>query len=122
MILKYFKKIDKILENYNYIIEDFTINKNELADDKGIMEGEIFFVDGTILMFLEVNNTNKKDKVKYKYHFMDKKKQLIFRYDNAKHHRDIKTFPCHIVTGVIENKEPNLEIVLEEIQKQINDY
>jgi len=118
MIKKYFKKIEKSLENYSYIIENQIIKKNIFADDKGLIEGEIFFVDETKLEFLQVVNTNKVEKEKYKYHYMDKNKQIIFRYDNAQHFRSLKTFPHHKHTenGVEESKEPNFEVVLNEIE------
>ncbi len=121
MIKKYFKKIEQILDKHNHIIEDQTIHTMKLADDKGYIEGEVFFIDETTLDFLEVVNTNKIEKERYKYHYMNKDKQLIFRYDNAQHHRDLDTFPHHKHTekSVVESKEPNLEIVLVEIENKI---
>lgn len=123
MIKKYFKRIEKLLDNHSHIIEDQIIKTNTFADDKGSIEGEVFFIDETTLDFLEIVNTNKANKEKYRYHYMDKDKQLIFRYDNAQHHRELKTFPHHKHTekGVEESKEPDLEIVLKEIEiKLIN--
>ena len=34
-----------------------------------------------------------KEKPKYSYNFIDGKMNLVFRYDNAAHHREIPTFP-----------------------------
>jgi hypothetical protein len=52
---------------------------------------------------------------------MDKSQKMIFRYDNAKHHPEIETFPHHKHTSdKIENgKEPELIDVLSEIQEKI---
>ena len=118
MIKNYFKKIEKILDNHSYIIEDMIIKTNSFADDKGLIEGEVFFIDETALVFLEVVNTNKYEKEKYKYQYMDKYKQLIFRYDNAHHHRDIKSFPHHkhTKTGIEESKEPDFQLIINEIE------
>ena len=50
---------------------------------------------------------------------MNKDYEMQFRYDNAKHHRDIKTFPHHKHTKneIIESKEIEIQIALAEIEK-----
>ncbi|MBI4649175.1 MAG: hypothetical protein HY738_21925 [Bacteroidia bacterium] len=97
------------------------VNKQSLTQEKGAIEGEVFFNDSSQLDFNEVVNTNQKSKQKYSYHYMDKNKELIFRYDNVQHHREIKTFPHHKHTenGIIESSEPNLEKILTEIEQKI---
>jgi len=52
---------------------------------------------------------------------MDKDKNLIFRYDDAEHHREIATFPHHKHTpnGVEESNEPNIETIMKEIENII---
>jgi len=121
MIKKYYKKLDKVLERFSHIIEDQNINKKAFADDKGLIEGEIYFINESCLEFLEVINTNILPKEKYKYQYMNKDKHLIFRYDNANHHRELKTFPHHkhITNLVIESMEPNLDKVLSEIENKL---
>jgi len=124
MISKYFKKAESVLDKYNHIVEDYIVNKQTFTQAKGAIEGEVFFNDNSQLDFNEVVNTNQKSKQKYSYHYMDENKELIFRYDNVQHHRDIKTFPHHKHTqnGIVESSEPNLETVLTEIeQKMLND-
>jgi len=62
--------------------------------------------------FLEVVDTNKQNKEKYAYHYMDKDNSMIFRYDNAKHHPEIKTFPNHKhIQSKIEEKVKNLILI-----------
>lgn len=121
MISKYFKKIENILDEYHHIIEDYIVNKQTFTQEKGAIEGEVFFNDNSQLDFNEVVNTNQNSKQKYSYHYMDENKELIFRYDNVQHHRDIKTFPHHKHTknSIEESKEPNLAKVLTEIEKEI---
>jgi hypothetical protein len=36
---------------------------------------------------------------KYRHHWQDRNAQIIKRWDNAPHHRDIKTFPHHVHAG-----------------------
>ena len=121
MIRKYFKKIEKSLDENNHIIEDYIINKQTFTQEKGTIEGEVFFNENSRMDFMEAVDTSKQEKSRYSYHYMNKENELIFRYDNAKHHRKIKTFPHHKHTKseVIESKEPNIKEVLHEIEKHI---
>ncbi|MEW5766252.1 MAG: DUF6516 family protein [bacterium] len=75
------------------------------------------FEQGTQLDFMEVKNTDVSAKIKYRYHYMTSQQALIFRYDNAPHHRQLKTFPHHkhLPQGEQESDEPTLEAVLFEI-------
>jgi hypothetical protein len=42
---------------------------------------------------------------------------VIFRYDNAPHHPEVKTFPHHkhVPTAIVESSEKPLSQVMEEI-------
>lgn len=121
MITKYFKTVESYLEDYTHIVEDYIVNKQTFTKEKGTIVGEVFFNNETRMDFLEVINTNKPTKDKYSYHYMNKDNEMIFRYDNAKHFRKIKTFPHHKHTknGVVENNETNIKEVLSEIEELI---
>jgi len=121
MITKYFKKLESCFEKYSHIIETYIVNKQIFTKEKGTIDGEVFFTDESKMSFLEAVNTNKKWKEKYSYHYMNSKNSLIFRYDNAKHHRQLKTFPHHKHTskGVSESDEPKIEKILNEIETHI---
>lgn len=88
----------------------------ELDNLLGILfaEGEIEFFDGSILEFTESITP---ERTKYRYHYMNKSKQLIFRYDNVPHHREITTFPHHkhVSNAVVESQYVGLREVIEEI-------
>ena len=58
----------------------------------------------------------------YSFHWQDKNGDLIIRWDNAPHYKNIKTFPHHKHTknGVEESDEVCLEDVLKYIEKEIN--
>ena len=51
---------------------------------------------------------------------MDAEQNLIFRYDNAPHHPEARSFPHHKHTfgDVIESQEPGLMEVLFEISRK----
>ncbi len=89
---------------------------------KAFIKGEVTFSDGSILDFAEVKDITLEGKPKYRYHFMDKDKNLIFRYDNAAHHKEIATFPHHKHTpnGVEESNEPTIETIMKEIEEIIS--
>ncbi|MDP2767686.1 MAG: DUF6516 family protein [Candidatus Methanoperedens sp.] len=57
---------------------------------------------------------------RYAYH-VSKGSQLVIRWDNAPHHRQIRTFPHHkhIKDAVLESREVTIEKILEEVEKMI---
>ncbi len=59
---------------------------------------------------------------RYAYH-VSKESQLVIRWDNAPHHRQVKTFPDHkhIKEAVLESKELTLEEILEELERLIDE-
>lgn len=87
------------------------------------ISGFIIFRNGWILEFDEIirQESNKVVILKYRYHVMDKNKQLILRYDNVPHFPKIKTHPHHkhLPGKVIESKVPNLLEVVREIELKI---
>lgn len=48
----------------------------------------------------------------YRFHWQDKEKKLIRRWDNAKHHPELKTFPAHMHIGSDENVKESDDIDL----------
>ncbi len=118
MVSKYFEKIGKVISGFQEIITNQTISKKVYNDTQGLISGKINFIDESKLSFMELKNTKQENKKKYKYHYMDNTKEMIFRYDNAKHHHEIETFPHHKHTPeIIEfSKKVELIDVLSEIQ------
>ena len=57
---------------------------------------------------------------RYAYH-ISKGSELIIRWDNAPHHRQIKTFPHHkhVKDAVLESKEVRVEDILKELERMI---
>lgn len=57
------------------------------------LKGRITFIDGSQLVLSEIVSPSVKA---YRFHYMDRRHQLICRWDNAPHHRRLKTFPFHL--------------------------
>ena len=120
MIEKYFEEIENTI-SYFEKIRYYTITKKIYNDKQGFISGTINFEKDSQLQFVEVKNVDVNEKIKYRYHYMDKEKKMIFRYDNAEHHKNIKTFPHHkhLKDSIIESLEPNLFDILLEIEEKI---
>ena len=87
------------------------------------ISGYIMFRTGWILELDEILTQERTQikKLKYRYHVMDKSKDLIFRYDNVPHFPEIKTHPDHKHTKdrVIESQAPGLLEVVDEVESLI---
>ncbi len=55
----------------------------------------------------------------YSYHWQTEKGELIIRWDNAPHYKDILTYPHHKHVKEKENILPNYAITCDEIFKEI---
>jgi len=60
-------------------------------------------------------------KIAYSYHYQSVDEKLIFRYDNAEHHPELKNFPHHKHVGdeIFSAEEASLNKVLEIINDLI---
>jgi hypothetical protein len=116
MIEEYFWKIEKIIREFPNI-RCYFISKKIYSDTQGYINGSITFDNDHRLDFVEVKNTNTEHKIKYRYHYMNENQEMLFRYDNAPHHSEIKTFPHHKHEQgqIVSSQEPNLYDVLLEI-------
>ena len=87
----------------------------------GIIGGTITFKDGTVLNFKEIISLTDRN---YRFHYMDKENRLIYRWDSAPHHKEVKTFPYHLHTseGVVECKLVSFVDVLSKIENIIIDH
>lgn len=88
----------------------------------GHLTGRVRFADGSLLEFEEeVRPTGKRQLSKghYSYHYQSENGATIFRYDNAAHHREVKSFPHHKHVGdkVQAAAAPDLHKVLQEIDR-----
>jgi hypothetical protein len=116
MIEDYFLQVEAILREFPAIRSRVLTHKT-YNDYQGTISGRIIFENGSSLEFTEVVDTEQTGKVKYRYQYMDERQSLIFRYDNAPHHKAVKSFPHHrhIPGKVTDSNEPNLNDVLLEV-------
>lgn len=116
MIEKYFESVEEIIKT-SLNVFSYTLSHKIYSYNQGLIKGKIEFENGNRLEFSKLLNTDSKSKKKYRYHFIDSKSELIFRYDNSKHHFNLNSFPHHKHLGskVISSQEPTLEEILKEI-------
>ena len=107
MIDTYFAALEQILQQF-VSIRSYSLKKKVYNRKYGCLIGTILFEHGARLDFMEVKNTDVPEKIKYRYHYMTSHQELIFRYDNAPHHK-------HLPQGEQASDEPTLEAVLFEI-------
>jgi hypothetical protein len=74
-------------------------------------------MNGSILYFFEFVEVlnNIPVLVKYKYQWQSSEGELLKRWDNAPHHKELETFPDHVhdPNGVYPSHTMNLELILD---------
>ena len=123
-IHSYFLEIEDTLNTFPLTIS--SESKIERIDTyKGYLKTKTTFVDGSelhLFHFTEIENHGPVIE-KYRYHYQDKNGELIKRWDNAKHHPDLDTFPDHVHVGgkVKGSDRPDIEGLLEDIAHHIRE-
>lgn len=108
MIENYLKKIDDLIFTADEI-SDIEITRRTVWDTNlekiGIYRYKIFFNDGSFLELTErlVEKEGIMTTTKYRFHWQNNKGVILKRWDNAKHHPEIDTFPHHLHDGSEEN-------------------
>ena len=122
MIEEYFDGLEKNLRDFP-VIRSYTLTKKPFNIYQGYVAGKVIFENGFSLHFVEVMDVEVGRKLKYRYQCMDMQQNLIFRYDNAPHHREVDTFPHHkhVLEHVKASGEPSLGSVLLEILRIIKE-
>ncbi len=117
MISTYFKRVEQRIAKTKIVV-DKKIDFKEIDSDEGMVRGTIVFINGYVLEFMEY--IEKQERLKYRFHLMDKERKMIFRYDNAPHYRN-QSFPHHKHTSeeIQESKEKGIIEVLKEIETLI---
>ncbi|GMT46695.1 MAG: hypothetical protein IEMM0007_0261 [bacterium] len=103
----------KLFEAYKDIICSYHIEKYEVFGDNLRLRVHIMLIDNSILYVREtIINGERKS---YSYHWQDKEKKLLFRWDNAPDW-DVETFPHHKHVRDVNNKiEPSYERTLDKV-------
>ncbi|MCK4423602.1 MAG: hypothetical protein KAV18_05985 [Candidatus Omnitrophica bacterium] len=106
------------------LIKGYSIKAEELGEEEGYIRVKVDLINGGVLEFFEYlileRDSVKIDK--YSFHWQDKSGQLLKRWDNARHHREIRSFPDHIhmPDGQVEvSKKLDLQNVLQIVKEEI---
>ncbi|MFW5640505.1 MAG: toxin-antitoxin system TumE family protein [Thermodesulfobacteriota bacterium] len=94
MIENRFESIRKEISGTEWLCSQTKIDSEiDEENQTGIISGTMVFLDGSVFHFKEVLVGKKR---RYRFHYMDRDDNLITRWDNAPHYRDLKTFPHHV--------------------------
>ena len=121
MIDEHLDEIEKIINDDHLVIfSDF--QKIYTSQKTAYIKAKIRFVDNSFLsVFHHVHYEDGLFNFDYRYHYMDSLSLMTFRYDNAPHHPEVKSFPHHKHTssGIKESGMPNIRDILSEIHHHI---
>ncbi len=106
------------------IVKDIEILDEFITSVSGFLDCRVILIDGSEL-FVSEYFTVLKDRIKrdkYSYH-LQKNDELLIRWDNAPHHRELSAFPFHVhkKDGVHESKEMTVEDILEELSEMVQE-
>lgn len=92
---------------------------------EGFWKAEIIFRDGSSLHLFEFvligDDEAKVDK--YRYHYQDGNDGLVFRFDDAAHHKEVETFPehKHEENEVVAAERPEINEVFDLVTEHISE-
>ncbi len=116
-ISAYFSSIELVVQRLERAYVE-RYEEEAIASDRANLRIRIRFRDGHMLEMNEavVAVGRRVEHLAYRYHCQDESANLIFRYDNTPHFRDIETFPHHkhLPEGVTAANHPSILGVIEE--------
>lgn len=119
MLESHRSQIEKTMQQTAAILS-YSLNVVQLSPVTGYIEGDAVFFEGVRLVFFELwqLSAGNLERKKYRFQCMDSGDQLVFRYDNAPHHRTIASFPHHKHTpsGIVVSSAPNIANVIAEVE------
>lgn len=111
-ITEYLDDIERLLDNIPFRLST-KIHVENRGDIALYIRGEVEFVNGSKLHFKEYFIAIPVlKKLAYSYHYQNKEEEIIFRFDNAEHHPEIKTYPHHKHSK--DSVSPSKEMLLKE--------
>ena len=122
-VREYYAALQAIIRDCPFVIH-WNMEFDEIDLYVGYFKGMLEFMDGSTLRFIEFVETHEVEEVKrlkYKYHLQSETGDLIARWDNVPHHRDISSFPHHKhdKNGVHPSEPADLKSVLDEIIEHV---
>lgn len=88
------------------------------------LKGAIDLIDGSTLFFaqyvqIEEQGRGQINRLKYRYHWQAPQGETRYRWDNARHHPDLGTFPEHVHVGPDETARESSPTDLWQVMSQI---
>lgn len=108
------------------VVERFQVLKMKEVETDGYLRARAILVDKSLLeISIYCQHANETICLAgYRFHWQDKEKNLIKRWDNAKHHPELATFPGHVHLGntsTVEASEAiDLSCVLKILESELN--
>ena len=81
------------LLNDSEIVESIEIKDSRHLDDISYFKCVVILKDNSKLY---INEFISLTEINYSYHWQDKNDKMMYRWDNAPHHKNIITFPHHV--------------------------
>ena len=123
LIEQYFNQIElRMVESP--AISNYDIIRKEISDSDGKIRVRITTSNNDLAdLFEYMNEVNGRIEVKkYHFHWQDENNQLIQRWDNAPHHKELDNFPHHIHFPdkvVSADRIPDILYVIGEIEVKL---
>jgi len=110
-----------LLLTVSSVIEHFQIVTRREMEIDGYLRMRAVLIDGGLLA-VSIYCQLVEDTVElvgYRFHWQDRERELIKRWDNARHHPELKTFPHHMHTGGDEKVRESASVTLSEVLRGI---
>jgi len=79
------------------VIKSYHLTREMIKDLEVYLRIRAFMVDnGQMDIFIYVTSNHEITLEKYSFHWQDKDKKLVMRWDNAPHHLELENFPHHL--------------------------
>ena len=124
-VREYYASLQAMIRNCPFITH-WSAEFEEIDLHVGYLKGMLEFVDGSTLHFIEfieIYGDLGVGRPKYKYHLQSEAGDLIARWDNVPHHRDVSSFPHHKhdQNGVYPSEPADLRSVLDRIVEGLDE-
>ena len=94
MIKIYFYTLKETARKFSFL-KNFILLKEFINTSKGFIRFKLELKDGSEIHVFEYVKTPK-EVIDYSYHWQDKDKNLVMRWDNAPHHPELNNSPYHV--------------------------
>lgn len=123
MIFTFIEDIEEAISLSSIVLSSNVQKYFGSSNKEAYIKGKLTFIDLSSLEFsiYAIEKGKKLIYDKYRYQYMDPDNKPVFRYDNAPHHKEIRSFPMHKHLGdkVVESNLPDIKELLGEISALI---